>query len=69
MRNQNYYRSVVKEFFPKEIDKFRDAIVAQSQITGDSKHECFCNMCGDDISSRASDLAEHNFKQFKETFL
>ena len=68
MRNQNYYRSVVKEFFPKEQEKYRDAVLAQNQVTGDEakQHQCFCNMCGDDITTRAQGLADARFNVLRE---
>jgi hypothetical protein len=52
MRNANYYKSVVKEFFPKDTEKYREAIVS-TELEEHKKHSCFCNFCGDDISSRA----------------
>ena len=65
MRNANYYKSVVREYFNSDIEKYRDAFAANAQVNGNSMdengisnhHECFCNFCGDDISSRSQNLA------------
>jgi len=32
-------------------------------------HECFCNMCGDDLQVRGQKIAETKFDQFKTEFL
>ena len=65
MRNSSYYKSVVIEFFPKETDKYRDAVLsqaaAQGKTTDDKLHDCCCNRCGDNINSRAEALAEVRF--------
>jgi hypothetical protein len=45
MRNENYYKSVVKEFFPKDIEKYKMVINSDSGF-----HECFCNLCGVDLA-------------------
>ena len=76
MRNENYYRSVVKEFFPKDADKYRDVILSNAHLQdlgtheghGSGNHQCFCNHCGDDLSQRAQDLAQKYFDDFKHEF-
>jgi hypothetical protein len=73
MRNQNYYKSVVREFFPKDVEKYRDSIMsteaAENSINSGAKaHDCCCNMCGDDINQRASQIADLRFSKLKEQF-
>lgn len=34
MRNTNYFKSIVMEFFPKDADKFRDSVLALEAANG-----------------------------------
>lgn len=36
--------------------------------SGENQHECICNMCGDDLSKRAQDIADLKFQAFKTEF-
>ena len=36
--------------------------------SGENQHECICNMCGDDLSKRAQDIADLKFQAFKADF-
>lgn len=72
--NQNYFKSVVREFFPEATEMYRDSMISKDhlekyllsegkddlnrQIQGsDQVHSCACNLCGEDINSRASAIA------------
>ena len=35
---------------------------------GNKGHQCECNLCGDDLSKRAMDLANAKFEKFKKEF-
>jgi len=35
---------------------------------GNKGHQCECNLCGDELSKRAMDLANARFEQFKKEF-
>lgn len=52
MRNSNYYKSVIREFFPKDTEKHRNAFLSA---------EGLCNMCGDEIEKRAIEIADLKF--------
>lgn len=47
------------EFFPRDTDKYRDVVLGKGAAAaklgecGEDMHECRCNMCGDDLNSRA----------------
>lgn len=75
MRNNNYYKSVVIEFFPKDTEKYRDAVLStaavektgNSEQTDENHHDCCCNMCGDNINQRAQMMADFKFNALKVT--
>lgn len=49
-RNANYYTSVIKEHFEKDAESLRH------QIQADTKHTCYCNLCGDNLDRRCKEL-------------
>jgi hypothetical protein len=58
-RNGNYYRGVVREFFPSQVEIYKQSL---------GEHQCFCNLCGDDLSAMADKAAEAKFAEFKKEF-
>jgi hypothetical protein len=58
-RNANYYKTIIREFFPSQTEIYKEDI-------GD--HECFCNCCGEDIGSKAQNLADQKFSILKQDF-
>ena len=58
-RNGNYYKTIVREFFPSQSDLYRGHI---------GEHDCFCNCCGEDLAYKSQNLAEEKFNLFKSEF-
>ena len=52
---------MVKEFFESQIDKYRDSELCMAHKNSDDL--CFCNICGDNINTRAKGLAEEMTKK------
>ena len=50
-RNNNYYLSIIKEFFVKDSEKIRKKLI--ENLDKDNIHVCMCNMCGGDINVKS----------------
>lgn len=60
------------EFFPKDTDKYRDAVLSAAAAkkgedsSAENHHDCCCNICGDNINQRAQTLSEAKFTALKQ---